>query len=324
MVDPHGMSAQNASMGVEPLFLQAAFSALASGQIGGYRDDVWRVGLLEELRLEQGRTTDASFREAFRGRCLVHGATANDYQPREVRLRDGRTVLAGIRFRALDIHLPFVMVSATTAAWTSAAEVEAAVAELAAMFSIFRPRWIQMRLHPDLAAGSRLPVDRYVVAGGIEQILAGVASDAIARVRLTPAAPGGYARYVETYADLDPALAQEVMAESAESLAECHAEGLHFDVEVDGVWAGVAAARSEPLLGVQGFMVVEEVLARRWRRQRLGSALQYRLTEAIAARFGRDGLLHGTIASINQPSLRTALPCGREVLTTLLAIPLSP
>jgi hypothetical protein len=48
------MSAQNASMSFEPLFLQAAFSALASGQRGGYRDDVWRAGLLEELRLEQG------------------------------------------------------------------------------------------------------------------------------------------------------------------------------------------------------------------------------------------------------------------------------
>lgn len=90
------------------------------------------------------------------------------------------------------------------------------------------------------------------------------------------------------------------------------------NIFVNGAWAGTVAARSEPLFGIPGFIIVEEVLAAPWRRQGLGPILQRCLAEKIIQQYGENNLLHGTIAGINLPSLRTALRSGREIVTTLV------
>jgi hypothetical protein len=308
-------------MDFEKLAIQAAFEALSPSFRLQFGEEIIKSALTEDLQTEQARSTDETFGEEFRLKCPVLGATARDYCPREHMLLDGRRVLASIRFRTLDLKQPFVQIFATTKAWQSGSDLKAAASELSSQFDVFQPRWFQVMVSPTLATQEMFTVDRYVVAGKVGHVFTSTSQRAAHRVDLFPVTEINYRRYAKLYSELEselPEIAHEVRVESEESLEECRKEGLLFDIIVNGEWAGTMAARSEPLLGIPGVIIVEEILATSWRRKGLGPVLQHCLAEKIIQKNGENKLLHGTIAGINLPSLRTALRCGREIVTTFV------
>jgi len=122
-----------------------------------------------------------------------------------------------------------------------------------------------------------------------------------------------YPRYEAAYQEMLDArgyLRGEVSAESRERLAECLEQGLLWEVFVDGAWAGLIAARHDLVAGVRGLQMVEIVLAKGARGQRLGPAVHQRLARYVAEADPAAVIL-GTISAKNVPSLRTAKKAGR-------------
>src|SRR5262245_34247390 len=195
-----------------------------------------------------------------------------DWANRVLRLPGGGWALTGIRFRGLDVTLPFVDVVATTAGPT-AREVAEVAARVAATYAAFRPRCVRFDVpDPDalVAAladdrgGTRAQVDQYVVAGSGASLRERPTSPAYDRVTLRRGEAGPLAaRAAAIYADLhrfSPATRQWAAAEDAESLAACAAQDLLFEVLVDGEPAGVVAALREDAHGLLGYVMQELVL----------------------------------------------------------------
>lgn len=132
-----------------------------------------------------------------------------------------------------------------------------------------------------------------------------------------------YDRYRRIYdADVarDPAHARHTRAESREDLEELAGRGLLFDVEVDGVWAGLVAAEPDARRGVRGATVVELILDHPFRGRGYGRHLSTLLARGVT--LPDDQCLMGTIHADNTPSYRSALAAGRLDVGGEIVIPL--
>lgn len=241
---------------------------------------------------------------------------------RVLALPDGGWALTGIRFRGLDVNLPFVDVVATTAGATPAeiADVAALVAET---YTAFGPRCVRFDVpDPDAlvtalagpAGATVAAVDQYVVAGPVAALATRATGPSYDRVALVRGEAGRLAaRAAAIYADLHRDLPRTRMwagAEDEESLADCAAEGLLFEVVVDREPAGVVAALREDGHGLRGYVVQELCLDSAHRGRGLAAPVLQRLLRALPT---DDGLtLWGTIHPDNAASLRNALRIGRQ------------
>jgi L-amino acid N-acyltransferase YncA len=245
-------------------------------------------------------------------------AWANQVLP----LPDNGWALTGIRFRGLDITLPFVDVVATTAGPTPR-EVAEVAARVAPSYAPFQPRCVRFDVpDPDalvtaLAAqgeGTRAEVDQYVVAGLVTALRERHPGPSYARVQLRPGEAGPLAsRAAAIYDDLHRTAPQTTLwanAEGVESLAECAAEDLLFEVLVDQEPAGVVAALREDAHGLQGYVVQELCLDGEHRGRGLAAPVLQHLVRALPD--GDGATLWGTIHPDNAASLRNALRIGRQ------------
>ncbi|MFT4977157.1 MAG: L-amino acid N-acyltransferase YncA [Myxococcota bacterium] len=263
-----------------------------------------RSNLTVWLDRECLRVTDSRFGERFAAGCPIPGAVPADYQQRILALPGLGASLLGIRFIGGDTDQPFI----DLLAWSQLpTDWRPAIAAISEHFALFEPRSVRVLLaepppmpaaEPDqlwLAARlstvrSSTPPPLEVEAGGPEDA-AGVAA-AIAAARAAA-----------------PELSDHLSPASAAELGECEAV---VRLRRDGVWAGLAAARSGQQWALFGYEVVEEVLAPEARGQGLGPRLQRALAAALPAE--PDLPLFGTIHAKNAPSLATARRCGREVV----------
>ena len=222
--------------------------------------------------------------------------------------------LAQIDFADPSASLPFVAIfGASTPPGTIAdARVVRWLADKFAVFAPRRIRFYQSAHVPIEAAGTH--VDQHFLAGLAREMAARPSAPGLARVILQrPTDLGFYRRYVETYNLMyleRPQIRGEVRIETEETLAACHAEGLLYEIEVDGTWAGIVAARHQVVAGARGTYMVEILLNGAARGQRLGPAVHQRLAAKVAAA-DSSAILTGTIAAVNVPSLKTATRAGR-------------
>jgi len=237
-------------------------------------------------------------------------------------LPDGGWALTGIRFRGLDVTMPFVDVVATNAPATPA-EVSEVAARVAATYAAFSPRCVRFDVSdPDglvtaLTAGvdgTRAEVDQYVVAGLVASLRERATGPSYDAVMLRPGDPAPLAARAATiYAHLHREAPHTTLwagAESMESLAACAAEDLLFEVVVDDEPAGVVAALREDAHGLLGYVVQELCLDAAHRGRGLAAPVLQHLVRALP---GDEGVtLWGTIHPANAASLRNALSIGRR------------
>lgn len=292
-----------------------------SPRIRSWYDD----GRLAE-QLAAGLTTEADRVGSVDFGTEFRDAVDPDIEPdplawanRWIELEDGGWAVCGIRFRALDRARPFVDVVATSEAPTPDG-LAAVAADVLPAFTVFEPLCLRIDA-PDpvgivaaLDADPRFgpaQVDQYVVAGLVSELLERQpASDEVA---LRPGVPDQLAaRVAEIYAQHSEEAGAWARPEDAESLAECAAQGLLFEILVDDSPAGVVAAIREDGHGMSGFCVQELVLDPSWRGRGLAPRAVRRLLDELPARAG--DVLWGTIHPANQPSLRQALSLGREIV----------
>ena len=186
---------------------------------------------------------------------------------------------------------------------------------LAEAFAGFAPHRIQF-YHPShrpiAVPGAR--VDQHFLAGLASEMTARSPAPGLERIELARATNlSFYPRYVAVYRQMyeeRPALLDSVRIEDEESLAECLADALLFEIAVNGLWAGIVAARHRLVGGVRGIYMIEIVLDATHRGQTLGPAVHQRLA-TIVSTSEPAAVIIGTIARANTPSLTTATRAGR-------------
>ena len=278
------------------------------------------------LEVERDRLTDPAFAEGFAAACPVAGASPADYAPRVLAGRP--TLLAGIRFKGGDVTHPFVELIARDEPLAGRAAWDAALDRVFTEFAVFSPRSVRVRCpaseRPELPA-ARLACDQVLCAGRLDALRArpqpgreAQAARLGGTLSIVPGRDLGWydelAAAYASWASTAGALAAEVQVADREALQACLDSGAVVCAQVDGRWAGVAAATREDERLLGGFCVVEEFLAPPLGGRGLAATLQRALIDELPARAGDT--LWGTIHGRNTPSRRTAERCGREVVET--------
>ena len=289
-----------------------------------YDDQRLAEQLAAALVTEAGRVGDRAFGADFRD------AVDPDLEPdplswanRRLDLDDGRWAVAGIRFRGLDREAPFVDVVATDQPPTPDG-LAAVAAGVRAAFAAFQPLCLRvdaprpadlatsLNVDPRFARG-RSTVDQHIVAGLVGELLARERPGSAVEVALRPGERGPLAaRAAALYARHPAESRLWATAEDADSLAGCAAQGLLFEVLVDGTPAGVVAATREDAHAMSGFCVQELCLDPAWRGRGLAAQAMHGLVARLPARAG--DVLWGSIHPENLASLRQALSLGREIV----------
>jgi hypothetical protein len=291
-----------------------------------YADADLRDHLRTALAVEEHRVGNAAFGQEFREGVGLHPhsdplAWAN----RQVDVPGGGWALTGIRYRGGDSLRPFVDVVATSEPATADALARIAAAVVPS-YDAFSPLCLRVdapdpaglveELDADDRFGPGCGVDMFVVAGPVEELRDQPRAAAYDRVTLRAGEPQPLAaRVAAVYAELAeqrPELAMWANPEDAESLAECAAEGLLFEVLVDDEPAGVVASVRYDAHAMSGFSVQELCLDGAHRGRHVAAGAVQRLVDALPAE--DDDVLWGTIHPENAPSLRNALSLGRVVV----------
>ena len=278
--------------------------------------------LASALEVEAHRVGNVDFGAGFRSDTgLVVGAPL-DWANRQIDLTSGGWAVTGIRFRGLDPNRPFVDIIATSEPPTPDG-LAAVAASTVPAYAPFRPRSLRVehfdpaalvaQLETDARFGQRCGIDMHLVAGRVDELLARPRVPAYDHVTLRQGAADRLAGLVaDIYHGLaarNPDLLLWATPETADSLADCAAEGLLFEVLADAGTAGAVAAIRDDAHGMTGFSVQEICLDDRYRGRRLAAGVMQHLLERLPAEAG--DVLWGTIHPQNRPSLRNSQSIGR-------------
>ncbi len=290
-----------------------------------YDDERLADQLATWLATEAGRVGDSAFGTAFRD-AVGPGLEPDPlcWANRRLELRAGGWAVAGIRFRGLDRDKPFVDVVATDQPPTPDG-IAAVAADVLPAFAQFQPLCLRVDAPYDVEltasldddrrfAPGRSAVDQHIVAGLVSRLLARQPTSPDADdVTLRPGEPEPLAeRTAAIYSQHSETTRLWATPEDADSLAECAAQGLLFEVLVDGASAGVVAATRDDAHGLSGFCVEELCLDPSWRGRGIAARAVGQLVRQLPARPG--DVLWGSIHPENLPSLRAALSLGREIV----------
>jgi L-amino acid N-acyltransferase YncA len=290
-----------------------------------YGDVQLTVQVKSAMETEVGRVGDVDFGASYRNDAGVGVGAPLDWANRRIALRSGGWAVTGIRFRGRDIERPFVDVIAASEPPTP--DGLSAVAEaVVRAYEQFSPRCLRVetanpaalvaKVAEDPRFGDHSGIDMHIVAGMVDELLdrprvPGYQHIALRRGGAAPLAEQAATIYREL-TDRQPDTARWATPEDAESLADCAAQDLLFEVVADGDSAGVVAAIRHDAHGMTGFSVQEICLDVRHRGRHLAAGVMQHLLENLSAKNG--DVLCGTIHPDNTASLRNALSIGRELV----------
>lgn len=261
--------------------------------------------------------SDLGWADGYRRACPVAGLPAGAYRLREVSLRCGARVLAGIHFYAGDTTRPFVGVLAQTRELTPTERTDATRA-LCAEFAAFAPAaawwWVAGE---EATRGSDPGVvdDQRLLVGIVSELVRGDAEPhGLAfgfRRDDTGASFDAYVALFDAFLAAHPCWRGGALQRSErDDYMRCASAGGLFVAEHEGRVAGVFAARPGEVRGIPGWLVEEMLLGDALR----GRGLATRLQRAALAELDTSHapLILGTINARNEPSLRTARRVGRR------------
>lgn len=277
--------------------------------LGGFGD---RDLLAQELDEQIQRITDRDFAAKFHG--IIGLAAPDDYLARLIEV-DGERLLCGIRFYGGDPSKPFVDVLGMTG---DGIDLSRAWEAATGAFSVFSPPRVRV-------FGASRPVAREELTPTEDQVLAVARCADMAahggpeRVQLVDADPDEAAEFVraqyEALRARDPELGSRVFASERDELARCANDGRLAWWMIDGERAGVIAAVRTREFGIDGYLMIEEVVAPAYAGRGSAAVAQ----RALAAEFERlepGSVLMGTIDASNTASRRTAQRAGRREIAS--------
>ncbi len=250
----------------------------------------------------------------------ILGTTEDDYAEKFYRLDSDQAILAGIRHLSADPSHPFVHLMLPFAPKNSDL---LRLAEFArSTFWKFAPKHLSFSARPRSASsngltesGAEFFVARNHVVGRVTELRKLQVPAGFNRISFEPFDfTKSFSWYEKAYADFhlsNPQMKPWVPITDAEDLRDCVRDGWIFQVRVDGQVAGLVAARKEGFLGGPGAYMTELLLTEPFKGCRLASAVQRKFVNEL-----EDGVefIWGTIDARNQPSMKTALSLGRQVI----------
>ena len=258
------------------------------------------------------RASDVDYLRRYAESCPGSGVQPEDYAAKLVRLDSTCTVLAAIHFLRRSTDFPFVDVSAQSTSLPRPLPLTV----LTKAFACFSPRAIRIWRSSADPLPEHAKDDLVIVGGALGALQHAPDLPGLERIRLeADSGVAWYDEYRQMYdvaSDVPASRLRGPTLESRASLAECARAGALFRVVIDGMTAGVIAARPDSYRYWRGWHIVEEVLHPRIRGHHLAPAMQQALLRSLNA--DREGFVFGTIEAGNTPSLKTALRVGRRIL----------
>ena len=301
----------------DPIHLEHELTEYALGQahplVHTWLGDQLRQDLQKSTSLMIALITDDEAARSFSETMSVLGLPPEPFKAQLLEIDDHR-FLAQIHFTDRSGKLPYVEVYRASTP-LGAIDAPGVLRKLSDHFDVFLPRRIRFfhSAHLPLRTPSTW-VDQHFLAARAQGIAARAISPGFERIVLRrPQNLDFYPRYVEAYEQMfaaRPQLRGQVRIEPEKSLANCLEQGLLYEIHVDGDWAGIVAASRETIAGVTGCYMNEIVLQGAARGRGLGSAVHQHFAKAVAAE-NPSSVITGMIASVNVPSLKTAMGAGR-------------
>jgi hypothetical protein len=293
------------------LLVDAADAGLAATVRDAVDVQARRGALTEELAwwLEVA-AQDLDYARSYHQHAPVPGAGPEDYLDRWLAVTDDLWVLAGPRFRARDMAVPFVGIAG--ASRVIAREDLPALRQLAReRFSQFTPLYLALWSGLPAGAWPGTRADSRLLAGRLDVLRRGSTAPPLTVVPLSDM--GVYEDYVGLYdqhAQLRPEHRFQARPESREDFAELIAAGSAWSVEVDGAPAGIVAARPGVAGGCRGAVIHELILAPSCCGRGYGRHLSGLLAQQLP--MPDEQFLFGTIHVENHSARRAALAAGRQ------------
>ena len=244
----------------------------------------------------------------------ISRTTPLDYKERVLELSEKHFLLAGIRFRGLDVAKPFVSVH--TNFLVSNEKMISEISNLVrSEFSIFAPKAIHLTIPCKSEIFIRdIKIDRYTIVGVIDELVQKELPLIPNHIELVALSDMSfYEEYLEEYAKFykrSPILQSEVKVENIEDFKVAVQENLLYKIIIDGVNAGIIAGVENDYYGLKGVSILEEILFEPFIGLGFGAYIQKAFTFKLKDRYS---ILWGTISHLNTPSLKTALKNGRQV-----------
>ncbi|MGE3609323.1 MAG: hypothetical protein AB7I27_07035 [Bacteriovoracaceae bacterium] len=290
------------------------YALLASNEIFKNNEADVKEGLREEIN----SLTELALPDVCRKRCdffKLSGTRPEDYRERIIEVPGKGFLLAGIRFRGLDVTKPFVSVIPSFI--TTENDLTLIKELIKEEFRVFRPQAFQLTLSPKyLRERVDILEDRFTVAGKIDSILREKLCTEVKIELVATSEIDFYERYVQEYLvfhEQRPELKLEVRSESLDDLNESLKSNLLYKIMINDEFAGVIAGAISNYHGISGASVLEELLFSTFRGKKLGVHVQYEFAKKLKGRFE---VLWGTISPKNQSSLKTALKNQRKITET--------
>lgn len=244
----------------------------------------------------------------------INGATSDDFKERIIEIDSNHFLMAGIRFRGLNINKPFIEVIPN---YTPSADSLPQWAELIKKeFSIFKPQCFQFSMpsehqYPDLT------IDRHTVVGNVKELLKVNLPTSTCKITLEEFENTDFTDFYDSYLNeytlfhkAAPHLIDEVKPESLEDLSQALQDKLLYKIIIDGVHAGIIAGSFSEYYGLKSVYIIEEILYNSFRGKGMGAYIQKAYLEKVQ---NKCDYLWGTISDMNQSSLKTALKNGRKI-----------
>lgn len=303
-------------MKIEPLYIQALISArydeLKSNSL--FQDDL--PGLRQEIESEIHSLSELAEADVYKKRYhffKIDQTSPEDFRERIVMLDSERFLMAGIRFRGLNVNRPMIGIVANFNIH-SPEDLQLISKKLKAEFALFRPQTFMFKMSAHLVPNPTLLADRFTVAGLLTEIVANKLADRSEKIELKALDHSNfYPVYLEEYQifhQKNPSLIDEVKAESLEDFQEAMSNRLCFEIFINNERAGIIAGTKLAYYGQSGVCILEEILYDRYKGQGFGPYIQKAFAEQIAHDYK---ILWGTISHLNQPSLKTALKNSRRI-----------
>lgn len=272
--------------------------------------------LKKEISSDLSQLAELSLPEVYIERFnyfKLDGPAAEDFRERILEVEKDKFIMAGIRFKGLNIKKPFISIIANFVITNNMLPI---LGELIKNeFSVFKPVAFQFQLpsESELIA-PELEVDRYTIVGPVEDLIEHKLPDRTEKVELVELKTTEfYDEYLNEYKifhEKNPNLKDEVKPESLEDFKDSIANQLLYKIIIENKHAGIIAGSAFDYYGIQGVCILEEILYDSFKGKGLGAYLQKEFAKKLQ---GRYQLLWGTISSLNPPSLKTAFRNGRKI-----------
>jgi len=263
-----------------------------------------------------GRYENDSYGDRFFDYCYVDGAEPTDYKNQIIELSPKHHIMCGIRFFNLDLKRAYVNIEHTNfEQWNMDLFNSAAIA-IKEKYQVFKP--FAYRILSALEYSKKYPILNFTkdlsyyvgLKGNILSLQKPIKYDQVELVR--PQNLDFYSLYqgiVEFYINDNPGAEDYVFALSKKDMERLHKEQTLFYAYIDEQWAGVTAVERATEKYLEGYLIVEECLIKKFRGKNFAPAMQHKLIELMPG--DEYTLIFGEIHENNIPSRKTAARNGR-------------